>query len=161
MSESDRAKKIAKAIAALRDKGGRVTPRRIVDAARDPKHVLHSEFNWNDKEAADAHRLDVARHLIRYVTITTVDYNVPIRTPVYVRDTAAAPNEQSYVTLSSIAKQDAEATMLNELQRCESAIMRARGVVSVLNRKHPGIDEKLQAMLEQIVYVREQLQAAE
>lgn len=47
----------------------RLTPQIVVDEARDEGHPLHDRFEWNDKAAAEAHRLDQARRLIRSVRV--------------------------------------------------------------------------------------------
>lgn len=49
------------------DNAGRLKPKHVVEAARDPKNALHGFFEWDDKRAADAHRLDQARAIIRIV----------------------------------------------------------------------------------------------
>ncbi len=49
--------------------GGEIVPKAVVDAARSPKHPLHPHFEWDDKLAAEAHRLDQARSLIRIVRV--------------------------------------------------------------------------------------------
>ena len=48
---------------------GRLEPEHVVDEARTPKSPLHPHFEWNDKLAAHAHRLDQARAIIRVVRI--------------------------------------------------------------------------------------------
>jgi Fe-S cluster assembly scaffold protein SufB len=50
--------------------GGVITPAVVVDNARDKKSPLHPCFEWNDKRAAEAHRLDQARYLLRAVVVT-------------------------------------------------------------------------------------------
>ena len=54
---------------AIYDANRRLTPALVVDAARDEGHPLHDRFEWNDKAAAEAHRLDQARRLIRSVRV--------------------------------------------------------------------------------------------
>ena len=49
--------------------GGRLKPQHVVEAARKRSHPLHQHFEWSDKIAAEAHRLDQARQIIRSVTI--------------------------------------------------------------------------------------------
>lgn len=43
---------------------GRLHPRDVVAFARDPKTALHSQFLWDDTEAAKHYRLSQARELI-------------------------------------------------------------------------------------------------
>lgn len=49
--------------------GGVLLTESVVDAARNPLSPLHDEFEWDDKKAAHAHRLDTARHIIRSVEL--------------------------------------------------------------------------------------------
>jgi hypothetical protein len=48
---------------------GTLTPRATVDAATDERNYLHRFFEWNNERAADAHRLDQARYLIRVIRV--------------------------------------------------------------------------------------------
>lgn len=58
---------------AIYDDAGTLTPALVVDAARDPKHPLHSRLEWDDSAAAEKYRLDQAAALIRSVRITYAD----------------------------------------------------------------------------------------
>ena len=51
------------------DEHGQLTPRLVVDLARDPNHELHNRFEWDDSVAAEKYRLDQARDLIRKVRV--------------------------------------------------------------------------------------------
>ncbi len=51
------------------DRKGELTPKAVVDQARDKLHPLHPHFEWNDSLAAEAYRLDQARNLIRIVRV--------------------------------------------------------------------------------------------
>lgn len=51
------------------DNGGELTASAVLEIARDPKHLLHGFFEWDDKIAAEAYRLDQARAVIRLVRI--------------------------------------------------------------------------------------------
>lgn len=46
---------------------GELTPKDVVDDARNPNSPLHTHFEWDDSEAAEAYRLSQARNLIRSV----------------------------------------------------------------------------------------------
>lgn len=48
---------------------GFLTPQVLLDAARPPKHPLHSQFEWDNKKAGDMYRLEQARELIRSVKV--------------------------------------------------------------------------------------------
>lgn len=68
-----RSEKIRAALAAIAESnGGYLNPSHVVEAARDHDHVLHSEFDWNDEDAADKYRLAQAGALIRRVKFTVI-----------------------------------------------------------------------------------------
>lgn len=48
---------------------GRLEPKAVVDASRDPGAPLHSAFEWNDKRAALAWRMDQASTMIRHIAV--------------------------------------------------------------------------------------------
>lgn len=54
---------------AIYDEQGKLTPKLVLDTARDPEHPLHSHFEWRDDIAAERYRLDQARTLIRSVRV--------------------------------------------------------------------------------------------
>jgi len=45
--------------------GGMLDPKAVVEFARDEASALHSQFNWDDNEAAELYRIHQARQLIR------------------------------------------------------------------------------------------------
>lgn len=49
-------------------KGGRLSPKDVVNAARPIKSPIHDRFEWDNTKAAEQYRLEQAKHLIR-VTI--------------------------------------------------------------------------------------------
>jgi len=53
--------------------GGRIEPEAVVEAARNPKNSLHAHFEWDDKKAAAAHRIDQARGIIRIIRVESDD----------------------------------------------------------------------------------------
>lgn len=145
----------------LSDRHGRITPEIVVEAARDPSSPLHREFDWNDPTAAHAARLDRARQLITTITVMVIRRKERITSVFYVRDPRRGSKEQGYVSLSApdLRRNDATDIMMSELDRCEAAIDRARGVVSVLDARFPGIREDLDGLLEEVVRVRSKMEA--
>lgn len=84
---------------------GRLTAREVVDDATPSTSPLHPLFPWDDAEAADKHRLDIARSLIRSVVVTTQDSaGVAHVVPVYVRDPDAAHRDQGYVAVTMLTR---------------------------------------------------------
>jgi hypothetical protein len=64
---------------------GELTPKDVVDDARNHNSPLHSFFEWNDGDAAEQWRLQQARGLIRSVVAIYVDDTQPaVRTRAYV-----------------------------------------------------------------------------
>lgn len=62
--------KIGEALATITGANhGRLTPKAVVEAARSNRHVLHKHFEWDDAKAAEAHRLDQARAIIRAIRV--------------------------------------------------------------------------------------------
>src|SRR5262245_40933442 len=159
-AKSDRSELIKKELEKIRRRGGgRLTPRMVVEAAKAKAHPLHDEFEWDDSVAAQKYREDQARELIRYVTIEVVTESRTFDTVIYVRDQEAKSNEQGYVALTAeeLEREHATKIMLSELQRCESAIERARGITAVLDAYHPGLSNQLETMLGYIVSLRASL----
>lgn len=61
---------IGEALAAIATTaGGDLTPKAVVEAARDPRHTLHAHFDWDDASAAEKFRQDQARAIIRCIRI--------------------------------------------------------------------------------------------
>lgn len=71
---------------------GELTPKDVVDDARNPNSPLHSFFEWSDSEAAEQWRLQQARGLIRSVVAIYVQEDKPatrVRAYVHVPEPSA------------------------------------------------------------------------
>lgn len=53
--------------------GGLLTPKAVVEAARQKKHPLHPHFEWDDNAAAESWRQEQARNLIRIVRTEDIE----------------------------------------------------------------------------------------
>jgi len=96
--------------------GGILTARAIVDAATSPGHELHGRFEWDDAKAADRHRLDQARALVRVVRERQLDrrgHPVSLRV-FHSLPEPASPTGRAYVTLDEIK---ASEPLTRELRR--------------------------------------------
>lgn len=61
---------IGKALDAIeQERGGRITPKAVVETAKDEANPLHPFFEWDDAKAAEAYRLDQARVIIRSIQV--------------------------------------------------------------------------------------------
>lgn len=67
---------------------GELTPKDVVDDARNPNSPLHSFFEWSDTEAAEQYRLQQARGLIRSVVA------------IYTREDQPATRVRAYVHIN-------------------------------------------------------------
>lgn len=63
---------IGPVLQSLAEQGG-VTTRDVLDAARSKQSPLHEYFEWDDKVAADLHRLEQARYLMRSVRVRFIE----------------------------------------------------------------------------------------
>lgn len=83
--------RVGEEIERLRQTEGTIAPERVVDTARDPASVLHTYFTWDDSAAADAFRVQQARHLLRSIVVVQadgVDVKAPVRAFVALRQAA-------------------------------------------------------------------------
>jgi hypothetical protein len=142
----------AEALLALEDKRGRIAPRRVVDAARDPSHPLHDLFPWDDSIAAERYRLDIAARIIREVRIITEVEDRPVRSIRYVRDPSLPPSASGYVALTSIARRSQAAIMVvaAEIDRAIGAVTRARAIAD-----HVGLRDECERELRRLILLRE------
>jgi len=159
--EATRKAVLQRTLKALETRHGRLTPNLVVEAARDPNSPLHREFDWNDATAAQSARLDRARQIITFVTITVVRRKEKITSVYYVRDPRAGPKQQGYVSLSApdLKRGDALDIVTSEFDRCEAAIERARGVATILDGRFPGLREDLEGLLSEVMRLRGKLAA--
>lgn len=66
--------KIGEALGKLTEEaGGKLSPKKVVDSARDKRSPLHQHFEWDDHVAAESYRLDQARNIIRVIRVADVD----------------------------------------------------------------------------------------
>src|SRR5882672_1392457 len=81
-----------------RQNRGHLTPRRIITAASDRKHVLHKHFEWDDSVAAQEWRLEQARSLVQAIHVQADTESGVVRAFVSVRDEEGI----SYRTISDV-----------------------------------------------------------
>lgn len=110
--------RIGEALAKIAKKsGGELTPHATVDAARDRKHVLHPHFEWDDKRAAENHRLDQARAIIRSITVEDLETSEPPARAFH-SITAKDGNGTSYRTLKEVlSSPDLQEILLKAAER--------------------------------------------
>ena len=121
------------------EKSGGLSPKALLDASRDEDAPLHSEFTWDDTEAAEKWRLEQARLLISHVRIVMSDdtqereamkergfVTIPGRQSVYVSLDTALHKEEYRNHLLEQARRDSE-TFIAKYRRVEelSEVVRA------------------------------------
>lgn len=118
----------AAAIKELEDKYGRITAERLVQAARDKKHPLHDDFEWDDKKAAHEHRVHQAREIIASVRMIVTHSNKNVSCVGYVRDPEAPSDKQGYVSVNRLMteRESAVEAILAEVSRVQSILERAQ-----------------------------------
>lgn len=126
---------------------GRLTPRAVLDAARDERSPLHEEFSWDDDEAAEGFRLIQAGALLRRVKIqVVVESKDPTRVNIVVqRAFPSVPSLRgspsgSYVPLAQADQQELLSEVVSQLE--------------VLRKKYAAI-EKLAGVWKAVDDVRE------
>jgi hypothetical protein len=148
---TDKQKKIAACLHELELKNnGLLVPQNVVFAARDEASPLHGEFDWNDETAAEAHRLEQAKRLIRSVRYEEIVVKTEIKCPQYVHITTPG-SPSGYVSIHTI-KNDTELkkqVLFGEISRARLALERARSIAGVL-----GCAEELEHALEHLLMLQ-------
>lgn len=112
---------------------GILRPSDVVNAARDPEHVLHGIFEWDDSKAAREHRLWQAREIIAAVQyVFEVEEHV-YTAPEWVRD-PRLNDQQGYVALDKLRtdKELARDALVNEFSRAGGHLTRAYDLARAL-----------------------------
>lgn len=142
----------AAAIKAL-ERDGRLTARRLVDAARNPRHPMHRDFTWDNAVAGEAFRIDQARMLIAQVRVVITTSTKKLIAPAYVRDIEAAPRA-GYVATTRLQneREAAEETLLYETTRLQAQLERCREIASALE-----LETELEAAIASVLELRSRL----
>lgn len=142
------------ALRALEDRGGRITPVKLVTAARDKDHAFHDDFEWDDQKAAESHRLDQARSILRtWIPARVEGEHVIVRAPTYVRDPTVASDEQGYIRLSKVKTNEdlSREVLVQEFSRAASALQRAYDIAVALEAK-----DSIAGLIESVNRLRDQ-----
>jgi hypothetical protein len=130
---------------------GMLSPHAVLDAASDPRHPLHSAFDWDDSEAAAKWRLEQARTLIRSVRVVIETTTSPLRAPLYVRSPQAPSSVAQYQSVVTIKQDELASRMVveSELRAARSHLVRALAIATSL-----GLQDELRGILDAIKKVR-------
>lgn len=143
-------------IRSLADADGHIEPSVVVAEARDPKCILHDEFQWGLQDAATAHWIDTAKRLIRFVKVEVTIEDRVFRSVRYVADPAREQKSKRFVDLTIAGRSRAMAREIlqAEMERVISAIRRAREIALVL-----GLDRELDELLADVNRIRAKAKA--
>ena len=132
---------------------GRITPEMTVDDAADVDSPLHPLFEWDDKKAGHAHRLDQARYLLRSVRVEVRRADRKIIVPYYVRDPDAG-DDQGYVSFAAVKSEASKAVevVAHEFKMAGAAMARARTIADGL-----GVEEAVADIVDRIDRVAEKV----
>lgn len=89
---------------------GEITPKDVVQDARNPNSPLHPFFEWDDSEAAEQYRLQQARGLIRAVVAVYTSDDEPakkMKAYVHVREPGANHYRETQHALSQSSTREA------------------------------------------------------
>lgn len=113
---------------------GALTPDNLLQEASREEHPLHERFEWDDAAAAQTHRLNQARALLRLPRSTVIVNGCRIVSPTYVHDPSLSGNRQGYIPVSRIKSESdmASDAMSAEIDRAAGALRRAHGIAVAL-----------------------------
>ncbi len=139
----------------LEKQHGYLTPEMVVDDAMVPDSPLHGEFTWDKDTAAQAHWIEQARSLIRSVKVLITTETMTVKTVAYVRDPTKANNEQGYLSVERVRKDEdmARDALIEEFKRAGYALQRAQRLAIAFN-----IEDELNAMSKQLHKIRKDVE---
>jgi hypothetical protein len=142
-------------VKALETARGEITPRAVVEDAKDKSSPLHELFEWNKVKAAEAHWLDVAREVIGAVRVVVVTTEHTIKAPMYVRDMSA--NGQGYRSVTSLRSDPVSArqSLIYTLEVAAGHLRRAQDIAQPL-----GLQAEVDQLLAQILGVQRLIKLA-
>lgn len=92
---------VGETLTRIREERGRLTAPDVVRNAQGEASPLHRYFEWNDATAAEAHRLDQARHLLRSVVLVQTEEHGAIR-PIRAFAKITTPEIDSYEPIAHV-----------------------------------------------------------
>ena len=128
--------------------GGILRPKDVVKAARDPDHILHPYFEWDDSKAAEMWRLEQARKLIQRVEVEIkLEKREPIRVRAYVSLREDRTQGDSYrSTIEVMSDADLRERLLEEALKEMEAFIRKYHVLDELAGVMSAMREALDSL---------------
>jgi hypothetical protein len=141
-----RAEELAQELEKIESADGQLTPAGVVQKAKNPKHPLHGEFEWDNSKAGYQYRLQQARVLIQRARVVVEREEKVIKVATYVRDPSVDKNLQGYKRITTIGEEDKYEAMLHELNRAETYLKRAYDIGNAL-----GYGSEIKSLLDALV----------
>lgn len=112
-------------LARIEQQHGELKPPTVVDEARPEDALLHPAFEWDDFVAAELHRQDQARHLIRAVQVIK-ENNEPQSVYVHINKTGSYLPVETVVTRDDLYEDAyrAASSRINEAQKALAELER-------------------------------------
>lgn len=151
--DSDRKRAAGEVLAEMaRANGGTLTPREIVDVARDEDSPLHWFFEWDDSTAAELYRHEQARTLVRSFNIEVRINKTIVTLPKYVRDPSVGASAQGYIETARIRTDEdiRRDVLLQEFERAGTALRRARKLADYF-----GCTDEVEEMISSVVMLHD------
>lgn len=140
------AQKIGEELQAITDANkGRLTPKDVVERARNPRNTLHKHFEWDDAKAADAHRLEQARELIRVVRVEDEAHSEPVRAFLSLQDNGVAYRSVGEVQSSPALQEIVLKQALRDLRAFEQRYRDMKDVCEDIREAQRKVGAKLKA----------------
>jgi hypothetical protein len=117
---NEKIKKLKAEVEAIKKmNGGKFGPRDVVEYARKNKNTeLHSRFEWDDRKAGEAYRVEQARGIIQSLKITVIERETEI---VSIREYSSLTTDRqmdgSYrSTVQILSDEEMKAQLLDDIQ---------------------------------------------
>lgn len=111
--------------------GGNVTPQLVVEDAADASAPTHPLFEWDDAKAANQHRMEQARSMLRNIVVTIEQRpTAPVRAFVCVQ--ASGDEEKSYTSVVA-AMEDPELR--------QQVLARAKAEIVQWRKRYDALEE--------------------
>lgn len=108
------------------ERGGRVDPIDLINAARDPQHPCHDDFTWDIAAAANERWRDQARFIIRKCKFEVIYED--ITTPV-VRYVPCSDDDATFISLPKIRSSSTVSAVLSaEMRMLHGLASRVYGI---------------------------------
>ena len=134
--------------------GGRLTPDDVVADAKkkdSPLHAFPEWQGWDQKKMIHEFLLDAARKIITRITVTVTNEKLTLVAPYYIRDPAAATNQQGYTSVIDLKSSEdlAREALIAEFRRVAGMLERARSFAVVL-----GMQDEIDQLATNVAGVR-------